>query len=290
MHTYSEAELANALDALGVRTGDVVHVHASLFALGAMRDVPSSAIPERVCRVLEEAVGRDGTITVPASFEDYARFGTPYDCVSSPVDAAQGVLSAHVARRPDAFRTFCPMSGVAGFGRLASDICHQSTGSGFGTGSAWDRLYVHDAKMLFLGVRPAKAFTFVVYIQSRFGVPYLYHKLYTVPTSERGNPVSLPITCAVRYLDRDYAISENCEPFEQRLVDEQALSSVAVGRGRVFMVPSARRAFDIGTDALKRDLYFFLAQPPRFVPGRIPTDGSTGAFVPDAVRFGVGPS
>jgi aminoglycoside 3-N-acetyltransferase len=236
--------------------------------------------------VLQKTVGPQGTITVPASFEDYARFGTPYDCRRSAVDKAQGVLSQFVATLPRAVRTYCPMCGVAGIGPLAHDICHQPTGSGFGTGSAWDRLHHHDAQILFLGVRPALAFTFVLYIQSRFGVPYLYNKLYRVPTFEDGVPVDVPITCAVRYLDADYAITENCQAYERHLFAAGLVREQPLGRGHLYLIPSAKAAFAEGTRCLEQNLYFFLARPPTFVPGRIPTDGNTGPYVPDAVRFG----
>jgi aminoglycoside N3'-acetyltransferase len=282
---YTEADLSRALEELDVASNGVLHVHASLYRLGNLLNVPTSETPSRILRVLQGAVGPEGTITVPASFDEYARFGTPYDCRRSPVDRAQGVFSQFVASIPEAVRTHCPMCGVAGTGPLARDICHQPTGSGFGTGSAWDRLYEHDAQILFLGVRPALAFTFVLYIQARFGVPYLYNKLYTIPTFDDGASVSLPITCAVRYLDADYAISENCRPYEQRLFEQGLVREQPVGRGQVYLIPSARAAFAEGTRCLEKDLYFFLAHPPTFVRGRIPTDGNTGPYVPDAVRF-----
>lgn len=251
-----------------------------------MRDVVAHDIPGKLIDALERYNGEQGTLTLPAAFEDYARFGTPYDCRRSPVDKGQGVLSQTFATLPNVIRTYCPMCGVAGRGALASDICHHRTGSAFGTGSAWERLFEHDAQMLFLGVRPALAFTFVRFIQVRFGVPYLYNKLYTVPTFEDGVPVDLPITCAVRYLDADYRIIESCDAYERQLIDSGLLTRTRLGKSHAYLIPSARAAFALGTECLKGNLYFFLAAPPRWVPGRIPTDGDTGKYVSDGERFG----
>lgn len=281
-------ELKAAIARAGIRRGDLVHVHSSLFAMGRLDDSRRDELPARVCDVWLDVIGESGTLTVPAAFDDYARFGTPYDCRRSPVDHGQGALSQFVGARSDAVRTFCPLSAVAGIGRDAAAICHQRVGSAFGTGSAWEELYQRDAKMCFLGVRPSAALTFVLLIQFRFGVPYLYNKIYTTPIYEGGFPVDIPVTCTVRYLDPEYQIREDCQQFEQLLFEEKVLKQERVGRANLYVIDSTRAVFDIGTRCLRDNLYYFLAAPPRFKLGRVPMDGSTGAFVPDAIRFADG--
>lgn len=284
---YSCDDLQIALREVGIGEGDTVHMHSALFALGPLADAAANTIPEKVYEAIRDVIGTRGTLTVPAAFEDYARFGSPYDNRRSPVDRAQGVFSQYVAARADSIRTYCPMAGVAGVGPLAQDICHRWTGSAYGIGSAWERLLVHDARLCFLGVRPRDAFTFVMLIQFAFGVPYLYNKLYTVPVLEDGREVPLPIMCAVRYLDSEYRIRENVARFEQRLEEVALARRAKVGRGRVVCYPSARAVFDEGIRMLSDDLYAFLEAPPSFVAGRIPTDGATGPFVPNSQRFGL---
>jgi len=283
--TYRDAEIVEAFRAAGVGAGDVVHIHSALFALGAMADVPPAEVPAQVCRAVREVIGPEGTLTVPASFDDYARHGTPYDCVRSPVDRAQGVFSQHVAALPDALRTYCPMGAVAGVGARARSLCHQWTGSCYGTGSAWEGLYHADARMCFLGIRPCHAFTFTAFIQFRFGVPHFYNKIYTVPVFEDGREVPLPIVAAVRYLNPAFQIAEDCEPFERHLQERGLLRTVPLGRGRLYVAPSTRALFEEGTRLLQQNLFYFCKARPQFIPGQVPMDGSTGAFVPDEVRF-----
>jgi aminoglycoside 3-N-acetyltransferase len=286
MKSYTSAELETVLRALGLTDGDIVLVHSSIFALGQLTDAGFPAlIPELIYQTFRKIIGDSGTILVPAAFERYARFGEPYDCRRSPVDQALGVFSQFVHSLPGSVRTYSPLSALAAVGPLAAEICHQWTGSSFGDGSCWERFHHHDGKICFLGVRPRDAFNFQTFIQARFGVPHLYNKLYTTPIFEDGTEVPLKVVCPVRYLNPEFAISENCLPFEQHLESIGELRSASLGRGQVYLANSSRRVFSEGQRKLQEDIFYFCKNPPRFIPGTIPMDGPTGEFVPDSVRF-----
>lgn len=282
---YTEEDVRRALREAEIGRGDVVHLHSALFALGRFEGAPADEVPARLYAAIRDVIGKEGTLTVPASFDDYARHGTPYDTRRSPVDRDKGAFSQYVASLPESVRTYCPISGVAGVGPLAEKICHGWTGSAYGVGSAWWQLHEHDAHLAFLGVRPRNAISFAMLIQFAYGVPHLYNKLYTVPVYEDGREIPLPITAAVRYLDPDYRISDTCDPFEERLAAAGLLRQAVVGRGRLASYPSARAVFEEGIRMLSEDVYAFLVEPPSFVPGRVPTDGPTGPYMTDEERF-----
>jgi aminoglycoside N3'-acetyltransferase len=282
---YDYRDVVEGIRSVGITRGDVVLVHSALFSLGLMKDVSPAGIPARIYEAFREVIGEEGTLVVPAAFNDYARRGIPYDRRKSPVDKAQGVFSQCVANLPGAVRTICPMLGAAAIGPLAEEMCGKMVGSSLGAGSTWDELLNHDAKMCFLGVRPAKAFTFVLLIQTRHGVPYLYHKLYQVPVTDDGRPISVPIVNAVRYLNPAFRISENCDPFEDHLFAKGLIQTGTIGRGHLFSLSSTKQIFAEGLAKIRENLYYFLQEPPTFVPGEIPTDGVTGVAVPEELRF-----
>lgn len=284
---YSYHDLVEGFSRAGLRRGDVVHLHSAIFSLGLMEGVEVREISSAIYKAILDIIGEEGTLTVPAAFEDYARFGQPYDCKRSPVDRAQGVFSQFIAGLPQAVRTFCPLCAVAAIGPLADEICHQPTGSAFGTGSAWEKLMELDAKMCFLGVAPARAFTFTGYIQARFGVPHFYNKIYTVPVYEDGQRVDLSITAAVRYLNPKYKIVEECGPFEESMRRQGMINSQSIGRGVLCTISSVKRLFLEGTKLLQRNVYYFCKIPPCFSPGEIPMDGPTGPYQSNYDRFGV---
>ena len=264
---YSEDDVNVALRETGVNEGNLIYMPSALFALGKMADTPLREIPDRIYKAVRSVIGSEGTLTVPASFDDYARFGTPYDTRRSRVDPGQGALSQFVADLPTSFRSYCPLNAVAGIGPDAQEVCHGWTGASYGAGSAWDIFYERDATFLFLGIAPNQAFNYIYYIQQRFGVPHLYNKFYTVPDYEDGNSIDLPLTSAVRYLDGQYRIQKNVEKFEADLRQEGVIRHASLGRDTVYMMPSAREVFNEGIGKLRQDIFYFQAEPPAFVPG-----------------------
>tara|TARA_Y100001934_G_scaffold199206_1_gene234785 strand:+ start:2569 stop:3435 length:867 start_codon:yes stop_codon:yes gene_type:complete len=283
---YCEDDIAAALKAIGVQRGDLIYMPAALFALGRMADTPLVEIPRCIVDVVRDVIGAEGTLTVPASFDNYARFAHTYDTKRSPVDVGQGAVSEYVAKLPEALRSYCPLNAVAGIGPLANDICHGWTGAAYGVGSAWDRLYENDARFICLGVAPNQTFNFLYYVQQRFGVPHLYNKVFTTPVYEEGVRVNLTITSAVRYLDSQFEIIENTKKFEDDLRNRGLIRKAPLGRGSVYGIDSAKQLFDEAILKLREDIYYFLEYPPKFVDGQVPMDGPTGKMLTDKERFG----
>tara|TARA_B100000676_G_scaffold294781_1_gene333144 strand:+ start:3735 stop:4601 length:867 start_codon:yes stop_codon:yes gene_type:complete len=283
--SYCEVDVAAALKASGVRRGDLIYMPSAFFALGRMEGISIHDIPERIVGVVKEFIGPEGTLTVPASFDDYARFAHEYDTKRSPVDAGQGAISQYVANLPDAFRSYCPLNAVAGIGPLANEVCHGWTGAAYGVGSAWDRLYENDAKFVCLGVAPNQILNFVYYVQQRFGVPHLYNKLFTTPVYEDGVRINLTITSLVRYLDTRFTVIENTTKFENYLTDIGLIRQVTLGRGNVYVIESAKKIFSEAIKKLSEDVFYFLEHPPKFVEGEVPMDGPTGKMQTDKERY-----
>ena len=155
-----------------------------------MDGVELGEIPEQIYDVVFDIIGPNGTLTVPASFEDYARHGIPYDTHRSDVDPGGACLVSML--RNFRMHTVRLLNAVAGVGPLAEEVCHSWTGSSYGVGSAWDKLYEHDAIFLFLGIAPNQAFNFAYYVQHRFGVPH-HIKLYTTPVSRTASEWNWPL-------------------------------------------------------------------------------------------------
>ena len=170
---YTYTQFVSALKKVGFKKGDLILVHSSLFALGMPKESNGADLPKLILKAFNEVLGPKGTIVVPTVFEEYARFAKPYDCRSSPVDPLVGMFSQYVASFPESYRTYCPLLSLTAIGPLAKEICHSWTASACGTDSGWEKLYEHDAKVCFVGVRPHQAFTFLRFVQFRFGVPYI---------------------------------------------------------------------------------------------------------------------
>ena len=284
--SYSCKDLKSALIKLGLKKNDLVYVPSAVFSLGSIKEYTSKNIPLKIYEVIRSLVSKNGTICVPAAFEDFARLGKPYDCAESPVDKSQGLLSSYIVTLPNCLRTYSPMNGVAGVGPLSREICHTFVANSSGEGSAWQKLYQYNAKFLFIGIRPNQALNFIYFIQQRFGVPHLYNKLYDTPIFEKKKKVNLQVTAFVRYLNPEFKIIEDAIKFEKHLFDLGVIKTITVGKGKIYMINSCRELYEIGIKKLQKNIYYFLKHKPHFKKGIIPRDGKTGKFQTDKQRYG----
>ena len=74
-------------------------------------------------------------------------------------------------------RSFNPIFNISSEGKQAKFITSQKTPTAFGEDSAWHQLYKLNSEIIFIGC-DLSVCTFVRFIEFRFGVPYLYNKLF----------------------------------------------------------------------------------------------------------------
>lgn len=265
-------DIAAAIAAVGVRRNDTVLVHSALYAPGPVEGGASRVLPT-YAGAFEDVLGPEGTLVVPAYFYEYGRWEQPYDVVRSPVSRELGVFAQYVAARPGAVRSLNPISALAAVGPAAEYVCRGGTGSSYGVDSPWDRLRAADATMVFVGC-DAGVMTYVHYVEHMVGVPHLYNKLYRAAVLEDGEALDVRIVAQVRY--QEFEIEYDTASFTPRLAAAGILRSAHLGHGRIHAV-SCAAVFDHLKAELERDPFALLVRPPRFVAGRIPTDGPAGA-------------
>ena len=177
-----------------------------------------------------------------------------------------GVLSAYVAQLPDSKRSPNPIFSVAAVGQHAEFICGGGTGTAFGYDSAWDRLFQLNAEIVLLGCGMG-SLTFVRYMEHRFGVPYLYHKLFGTPILDNGERLKVDVTALVRYMH--CAAQYDLSRFEQRAREAGVLRETRLG-GAFAQAINSHDCFAVGNAVLKEDIHFFLKEPPQYVSGQVP--------------------
>jgi aminoglycoside 3-N-acetyltransferase len=152
--------LADVLRNLGFRPGAMIMVHSSFSTV--KRRVPDIT-PEKLIRQMQELVGPDGTLLMPAfSFRGrqshYVDTHTHFDVQHTP--SCVGVLTEVFRRMPDVTRSYHPTHSVAGWGRHAKDILStHHLGSTFGVTSPFYRLREYDGLVVGLGRRYRYTFT-----------------------------------------------------------------------------------------------------------------------------------
>lgn len=261
-----------ALRQVGVKAGDTLLVHSALAPIG---QIEAGKDREKVLNFylsgLQEALTPAGTLVVYTPFEDYGRFGTPFILEESPSRA--GVLSEYVRTRPGAVRSLHPINSLTALGARAEEFCGSPHYEGFGYDSPWGRIHRAGGKMLSLGLPFMGCLTFTHYIETCYGVPYKYTKVYTTPVYAKGKLVSGLFTMGVRYLD--FSIAFSAVRFQALLIERGVLREVVLGRALMHCA-DLQPMLTLGMEALNQDRYFLLEAAPKFRPGEIPLDGNTG--------------
>lgn len=218
-----------------------------------------------------EIIGKEGTFIVHTPFEDYGRFGVPFDVQHSPSTA--GILSEYVRRLPGTRRSCHPIVSVAANGMQADQICGGRHFEGFGWDSPWGRIHRMNVKFVTLGLGLDRGLSFLHYIEATFGVPYAYVKVFDTPVYNDGMAVEGVFTMSVRYLD--FSIEYNYRRYEDYMLRHNLAYSCNFERGLLFRLTNAEDAFRGGIECLRQDRYYFLERPPKFRSGEIPYDGNT---------------
>lgn len=274
MVSISNEDFLKAIRNIGLKEGDTVFLHSDLRIFGFPEGTTSrDEVLKFYYNGFRRVLGvKSGTLAVPAYFYEYARYGEPFDVDRSPVSAPLGVFSSYIVSMQGRVRSCNPLQSIAAIGGQAEELCGGNSVSGYGATSPWHKLRMMKGKIVFLGVS-VQPMTYVHYIEQQFGVPHLYFKVYPYPIIKNGKPLpGYPIS-AVRFLE--FGIEYDLMPFENELNKRGVLKSEYLGLGKI-MVVDAEDAYQIGIELLDKNPYFFLKKPPAFVPGKIPTDGTTG--------------
>jgi len=271
-------ELRGALKKSGIEKGDTILVQSDLLRLGP---IDADGVREDFLSFyfdsFKAVLGEDGTMCVLSSFEKYAREGVAYDRSRSP--SQSGVFSEYILNQPKSVRSFHPIVSITALGPLAEDICGGAHFEGFGWDSPWGRLHRRNAKLVSLGYGAVPdGMTFLHYLESLFGVPYQYTKLYDFPVLDDGNKVDGTFTLSVRYLD--YEIENDQTAVKQKLLERKLATECPIGRGVVYTT-DCKSAELVVSEMFRKNRYMMLKNPPAFRRGEIPFDGRVGTTSED---------
>lgn len=192
------SQIVSGLQHLGVRTGVVLMVHASISRLGWV--VGGS---QTVVEALLEAVGPDGTLLAYAGWEDnpyhlsewppgwqdaYRQEMPPFDTSLAEARHVNGRLPERIRTWPGSLRSDHPEAGFVALGARAEElITAQARDDPYGPCSPLGRLVAADGQLLLLGA-PFTSLTLLHHAESLADLPGKRRITYEMPL-RRGNDV-----------------------------------------------------------------------------------------------------
>jgi aminoglycoside 3-N-acetyltransferase len=151
---FNAADLRKELLARGVRPGGVLLVHSSFDAFSNFQGTPLE-----VLEVLEEIVGPDGTLLMPAQPPEQLE---KFDVRRTP--ASTGLICELFRRREGTRRSLYPSQSACAKGPLAEELVkdHHRGPLGCGPQSPFAKLVQHRGQILTLGAVPINTFLHVI--------------------------------------------------------------------------------------------------------------------------------
>lgn len=187
----TRTEITTDLRQLGVRTGDLVMVHASLKAVGAVKGGPTAIVG-----ALLDAIGSSGTLMGYASWDrspyeetlngvrmadEARRTWPPFDPATARTYPGFGLLNQFLVEAPGARRSAHPDASMVAVGPLSQTLIEpHRLGQALGNGSPIQRFVELRGKVLLLGA-PLNSVTALHYAEAIADIPGKRRVTYEMP-------------------------------------------------------------------------------------------------------------
>ena len=255
--------IVKALRAAGIEEGDCLLVHSSISAFGYVE-------AETVIEAFREAVGKDGTLFLPAFTSPFLYIGGPNrNPRALPYDESDlkqiwtGILpKTLLAKYPDAVRSRHYTHSWAGIGKLAKEGCaaQDYADPPMGVTSPLEFALRHNGKVVHFG-NSIGSTTFLHLLEDRLDLP----GVETVFCKFRRPDGTVDFAAVPRNLpyDRDFyhGTQETIRFFRAATAKGLKIRESSLGIGRI-QTMDLRELYDIGMELLKADPLLLMSDDP----------------------------
>lgn len=237
------AQIAEALQTLGVQPGHIVFVHSSLRSIGYVEGGADAVV-----NAFLDLLGPTGTLVVPAfTFSHGGKSNPVFDPIRDPSE--MGRISEVVRTRPGAQRSHHLLHSVAALGPHAEDITASHGPSAWAADGPFWKLYELDAHILMLGV-PYLRCTFFHVIEQLVQVRYRrWREVEAKVRDPDGRERPLPM---FGYSPKPGFASNDFNKLGSML-EERGLAQVGVVGNAVARRFRARDALEVGLAEYRKD-------------------------------------
>lgn len=256
-YQYTRKELLRAIEAIGIRPGDIVSLQVSLGRLGLPQAVERNylALSNFVIDGFLEVLGANGTLLVPTYTFSFA-YGQVYEVESTP--SWIGEFPEVLRSRPNAVRSRDPEMSWAAIGPSAQVILRNISNQCYGAGSVFDNLVKANGLICTLGLGMWWA-SFCHYIEKMANVPFRFDKRFRGVVREHGRGREEEW---IRFFaPRVPNCEQNAIALEKEATKRSLIRAAPIGRGEIHGV-RAREYLAFGLAQLRENSWLTAKGPP----------------------------
>ncbi|AQW82002.1 aminoglycoside N3'-acetyltransferase [Campylobacter pinnipediorum subsp. pinnipediorum] len=248
--TFSNEDLSQCLSELGIKNGDIICIHSSIFKFGKPLAKPDDLLLS-ICNTFIKAVGEDGTVLMPTFTYSFCK-NQVYDKINSK--STVGVLGEFFRKMNGVKRTNDPIFSFAVYGKRADEFLVEIDNC-FGENSPYDILAKKNGKVVMFGLKES-GHSFHMYVEQKAGVSYRYFKTFSgIIVDENGKQKQKSIDYFVRDLDIN-PITDTQK--RATMLREYKISKIKDFAGSVICVIDAKKNLDMFLEILKEDEKCFI--------------------------------
>lgn len=232
---YTQEQLVSHLKTLGLKPGQVVMLHASVKAVGAVIGGPNV-----ILQALLDALGADGTLMMYAGWQDIPDFipelpediqqryydsHPPFDPATARAVRANSILAEFLRTWPGSRRSLNPEASMVAVGARADELTRDHPlNYGYGPGSPLEKLVKVGGKVLLLGA-PLDRITLLHYAENRANLRQKAIIHYPCPLLQQGRKVWVDV--------EDYETGEPHDDYSFEQIARSYLAAHDVPQGIV---------------------------------------------------------
>lgn len=262
---YTEDDIYDSLLAVGADDCETIFLHSDITLGTPAKGFRRSEYVGAFYRAIER-LGMKYLI-VPTFTYSFPN-NEVYDVNKSPT--SMGALNEYIRKLPNRYRTHDPLLSFSVPDELKQRFSVNGGEYSLGKSSGFDILHgMSDVKFLFLGARLYDCFTYLHYVECMRDVPYQFDMEFNgTIIDEDGNSYEQ------RQVIRTVCSGVNLRGdghFEDYLAEHGYLKKVKLGNSFVSAI-SEEDAYREINDALSRDIYYFLTEPPKHMENKYTYD------------------
>lgn len=266
MKIHTLEEIKKVIKNLKLKKSSSCILHSSITNIGLIKNVETKKIPENIVKLILKIIGPNGTLSVMTPYYDYGLKNKVFDIQKSPSAKELGAVSKYVLSVKKSYRSTNPLFNISSIGKKARYITSGDSPVAFGKDSAWDRLFNLNTKIIFIGCDMTVC-TFVRYMEFRYGVSYLYNKIFNQKIISNKKIISYYSSSPLRY---EYLpLIYDVKKFENLLKKKKVLN-YGLNKNLKALSVNMKPCFTYGIEALKKNPHFFLRKKPKYNKMLIP--------------------
>lgn len=247
---YTKNDFEKSLIKCGIKSGDVIYLHAAVGYLGRMEGTNSvEEIYESIFDSIMNILGEDGVLLLPTYSYSFCK-KDEFDLDTTKTS----LLGFHeYIRKSKKFglRSNDPCYSVMAFGKYAKYYTANISNNSFDNNSVFSRVFEKNAKLVSI-THPGT--TFIHYAERELKVPYRFDKEFEGILKVNNQKEVKTWKIIVRYLS-DNSLQHTAKNFDILAKSKGLQKYTKLGRGDITSI-TAKDAFNLIKETLKERPYF----------------------------------